>query len=253
MPTSLLNDAALTMESRESALALQLCELASDLDAADEAQALFVLEEAGRQVGACAALFVWASPELPGHFWYRTMAALDQGWASAVLRRIGTGLCDWMNHPARSTEPLRIQSPHTDEPTSPSLQDSDAGATVVWLVPAPSAPRCDALGLLVIAGADDQQLAISRRTLPLFRSLALSFSEWVQRHSKEELIRHARLTDRDLDLLHREALGQSSKRIAEALSTEPKTIDCRFHRLNARLGVPNRREAVRLCRRYGLI
>jgi len=81
----------------------------------------------------------------------------------------------------------------------------------------------------------------------------LALPEWFQRRARDELIAEAHLTERDLDLLRHESLGHGSKRIAAALDAEPKTIDCRFHRLNARLGVASRRDAVRLCRRYGLI
>jgi DNA-binding NarL/FixJ family response regulator len=81
----------------------------------------------------------------------------------------------------------------------------------------------------------------------------LGLTDWFQRRGRDELVRRAHLTDRDLDLLRHELLGHGSKRIASALHAEPKTIDCRFHRLNVRLGVANRRDAVRLCKRYGLL
>jgi DNA-binding NarL/FixJ family response regulator len=122
-----------------------------------------------------------------------------------------------------------------------------------WLIPAPSPQDSDALGLLILASDNEQRLEVTRRLLPVYRALALALSDWFQRRGREELVRRAHLTDRDIDLLRRESLGQGSKRIASALHAEPKTIDCRFHRLNLRLGVASRREAVRLCKRYGLL
>ena len=73
------------------------------------------------------------------------------------------------------------------------------------------------------------------------------------RNDLEALIERAHLTERDIELMRHEQAGHGSKRIAAALLAEPKTIDCRFHRLNVRLGVANRRDAVRLCQRYGLL
>ena len=99
----------------------------------------------------------------------------------------------------------------------------------------------------------EQRLDATGRMMPIYRALALGLTDWFQRRGRDELVRRCHLTDRDLDLLRRESLGEGSKRIASALNTEAKTIDCRFHRLNVRLGVANRRDAVRLCRRYGLI
>ena len=95
-----------------------------------------------------------------------------------------------------------------------------------------------------MAGDDEHRLETTSRLLPVYRALALGLTDWFQRRGRDELVRRAHLTDRDLDLLRHELLGHGSK---------PKTIDCRFHRLNVRLGVANRRDAVRLCKRYGLL
>lgn len=105
----------------------------------------------------------------------------------------------------------------------------------------------------MLAGKDEQQLDATSRLMPVYRALALGLTDWFQRQGRNELVKRAHLTDRDLDLLRYESLGHGSKRIAPALNAEPKTIDCRFHRLNVRLGVANRRDAVRLCQRYGLL
>ena len=54
-------------------------------------------------------------------------------------------------------------------------------------------------------------------------------------------------------LLQHEARGHGSEVIAAELHTEAKTIDCRFQRLNAKLGAPTRRAGVRIARIYGLL
>lgn len=231
-----------------------LCGLASSLVLADEVSAIAALELAARIGGADAALFVWVVPEDDGHCWYRSMAALDHEWGGRALRRLHAGPCNWLGHAARSSEPLLVRE------SIVGCGEADAGSTdgtsgrrAAWLIPAPSPRGSDVLGLLILAGQDEHRLDVTSQLLPLYRALALSLSDWFQRRGRDELVRRAHLTDRDLDLLRRESLGQGSKRIGPALHVEPKTIDCRFHRLNVRLGVVNRRDAVRLCKRYGLL
>lgn len=241
------------MSTRSPTAAADLCELAGSLVVADEASAISTLELASRVGGADAALFVWVVPGQNEQLWFRSLTALDPRWGAAILRRLHEGPCSWLAHAARSSEPMLVR-----EPGAASEQGS-AGATDVadiraaWLVPAPSPRSSDALGLLILAGTDETRLDVTRAVLPAYRALALALAEWFQRRGREELVQRAHLTERDLDLLRHEQMGHGSKRIAVALQAEAKTIDCRFHRLNTRLGVANRRDAVRLCQRYGLL
>ena len=234
--------------------AFDLCQLASSLSVADEAGAISALELAARVGGADAALFVWVTREDDGHCWYRSIAALDPYWSAYALRWLHSGPCTWLAHAARSSEPLFVSGPNVecDEGNDAAGADSNRHRAV-WLIPAPTANGSDALGLLVLAGDDERRLDTTRRLLPVYRALTLGLTDWFLRRGRDELVRHAHLTDRDLDLLRHESLGHGSKRIASTLHAEPKTIDCRFHRLNVRLGVANRRDAVRLCKRYGLL
>ena len=238
---------------RPPSAASDLCELASSLVVADEASAIAVLELASKVGGADAALFVWVVPGHDERLWFRSLAALDPRWGASVLRRLHEGPCSWLADAARSSEPLLVRE-STDtlvDGTDATFGTSDIRAA--WLVPAPSPQSSDALGLLILASTDEARLDVTRAVLPLYRALALALAEWFQRRGREELVQRAHLTDRDLELLRHEQMGHGSKRIAMALQAEAKTIDCRFHRLNVRLGVANRREAVRLCLRYGLL
>jgi DNA-binding CsgD family transcriptional regulator len=196
---------------------------------------------------------VWVIPD-DDHCWYRSIFALDPDWSASALRRLHSGPCTWLAHAARSSEP-QLVCPTLDEGEEAiDGEDADSGPPrAIWLIPAPPPRGSDVLGLLMLAGKDEQQLDATSRLMPVYRALALGLTDWFQRRGRDELIRRANLTDRDLDLLRRKSLGHGSKRIASALNAEPKTIDCRFHRLNVRLGVANRRDAVRLCQRYGLL
>lgn len=233
--------------------AMALCTLANSLGVADEAAAVNALEMAASLAGADAALFVWVTPEGDGRFWFRSLAALDHRWSTSVLRRLHEGPCSWLAHAARSSDPLVVRAPGEDESATEGSSGRDTGPRSCWLIPAPSPQNSDALGLLVLSDGVEHEPGAAQPLLPIYRALALALSEWFQRRARDELVAEAHLTERDLDLLRHESLGHGSKRIAAALDAEPKTIDCRFHRLNARLGVASRRDAVRLCRRYGLI
>lgn len=240
-------------QSSPHTAAFELCELARSLVLADEASTIAALELATRAGGADAALFVWVIPD-DDQCWYRSIAALDPDWSASALRRLHSGPGDWLAHAVRSSEPLLLrQASDAGERTGDSDNADYRRLDAIWLIPAPPPPGSDVLGLLMLAGEDEQRLDATARLMPAYRALALGLTDWFQRRGRDELVQRAHLTDRDLDLLRRESLGHGSKRIAAALIAEPKTIDCRFHRLNARLGVANRREAVRLCRRYGLI
>jgi DNA-binding CsgD family transcriptional regulator len=235
------------------AAAFELCELVQSLVVADESSAIAALELAARAGGADAALFVWVIPD-DDRCWYRSIAALDPDWSASALRRLHSGPCTWLAHAARSSEPLLV-CPNLDKgEEGVERDDADLGPPrAIWLIPAPPPRGSDVLGILMLAGKDEQQLDATSRLMPVYRALALGLTDWFQRQGRNELVQRAHLTDRDLDLLRYESLGHGSKRIASALNAEPKTIDCRFHRLNVRLGVANRRDAVRLCQRYGLL
>jgi len=234
--------------------AMALCALANSLVVADEAGAVHSLEMAASLGGADAALFVWVTPEGEGRWWFRSLAALDPHWGATVLRSLHEGPCTWLAHAARSSHPIMVPSQSAAAGEADLHHDgNETKSRCSWLIPAPSPPSSDALGLLILSGGWGEGSAATTQLLPVYRALALALAEWQQRRAREELVARAHLTDRDLDLLRHESMGHGSKRIAVALDAEPKTIDCRFHRLNARLGVANRRDAVRLCKRYGLL
>ena len=85
------------------------------------------------------------------------------------------------------------------------------------------------------------------------RSLAMELNEWWIARMKRDLYATARITSEDLDLLRYERLGHGTKTIAAALGTSTSSVDSRFQRLNAKLGVPNRKAAATLAAEYGLI
>ena len=81
----------------------------------------------------------------------------------------------------------------------------------------------------------------------------MELHEWWLARIRRELIVKARVTPADLMLLRYEHEGQSSKRIAAALDVSTSSVNSRFQRMIAKLGVPNRKMAARLAAECGLI
>ena len=87
----------------------------------------------------------------------------------------------------------------------------------------------------------------------LARSLAMELHGWWIGHIKRELMESTHLTEDDLVLLAHEREGQGTKQIAVSLNTSESAINSRFQRVNAKLGVPNRKAAAHLAAEYALI
>jgi DNA-binding CsgD family transcriptional regulator len=127
------------------------------------------------------------------------------------------------------------------------------GFASTLLVPAHSGPGHARIGLLALGSP--QAGFFEGEGLPRFRigarALATELHDWWQARLRRELI--ACITPAELELLRHEYRGHGSKLIARALDASPCAIDSRFQRINARLGVPNRRAAVRLAVECGLL
>jgi DNA-binding CsgD family transcriptional regulator len=85
------------------------------------------------------------------------------------------------------------------------------------------------------------------------RMLALELHDWWLSRIRRDLIAKARITPADLVLLQHECQGHSSKKIANEMQVSKSSINSRFQRMNAKLGVGNRRMAVQLAVECGLI
>jgi DNA-binding CsgD family transcriptional regulator len=129
------------------------------------------------------------------------------------------------------------------------------GFASTLLVPAHSGPGHSRIGLLALGSP--QPGFFEGDGLPRFRigarALATELHDWWQTRLRSELVARSRLTAAELELLRHEHCGHSSKHIARALDVSPCAIDSRFQRISARLGVANRRAAVRLAVECGLL
>jgi DNA-binding CsgD family transcriptional regulator len=85
------------------------------------------------------------------------------------------------------------------------------------------------------------------------RLLATELHDWWRCHLRNDALLKARLTPLEIELLRREQRGLVSKEIAAELCVSTCSVNSRFQRLNQKMGVPNRRSAVRLAIEYGLL
>jgi DNA-binding CsgD family transcriptional regulator len=131
----------------------------------------------------------------------------------------------------------------------------DTGFTSAVLVPTHSGRLERRASLLCfghsVAGYfEDSALAMLRVAT---KSLALEFHEWWASHERQQLVERTSLSEADLRLLAQHCAGLSSKQIACDLQISRESVNSRFQRIIARLGVRNRRAAARVAIDCGLI
>lgn len=163
----------------------------------------------------------------------------------------------WLRYASSNAEPIRASdlACSSNEEIDFTRTAAQHGFTSALIAPAPSPVGLSRVGVLCLGSADPSRFDGENfpKLRVLARALAMELHHWIAQSMREELLQGVRLTDADLQLLRHEAAGHSSKLIGAAMNLEAKTIDCRFQRLNAKLGAPDRRTAVRIARLYGLL
>lgn len=220
----------------------------------DEAAAIRTMRRAAGAVGAEASLVTLKTRHDADHTSYRSVCACDcraaREWCDANL----IGSHPWLLYACSQTQAARsceIDVLRQDPPGAMARY----GFRSALVVPAHSAHGPSQVTVLCVGSAvdgyfNDDSVA---RLFPPLRAFAMELHDWLVAKVRSQLVAQARLTQLDMALLRFEAQGHGSKEIARALGTSPITIDCRFQRLNARIGVANRRDAVRLVKLFGVL
>lgn len=163
----------------------------------------------------------------------------------------------WIVYASRHSTPVRatqLDSFLGEEQRALSIALQTGFASTV-LIPAPSGRADERVGLLCLghsaAGCfEDAKFA----KLQFFaKSLAMELLEWWTVYERRQLAQGTRLSDADIRLLARHCVGLSSKQIANEMHVSCESINSRFQRIIARLGVRNRRAAARVAIECGLI
>jgi DNA-binding NarL/FixJ family response regulator len=132
---------------------------------------------------------------------------------------------------------------------------ADYGFGSALIVPVPAAPGLTRLGVLCLGSwmpgfFEDEGLAAAKIAA---RPLAAALHEWWLARIRRELIEATAITPLELLLLDYEHRGFGTKRIARVTGWSTSSVDSRFQRLIAKLGVVDRSAAARLAAEYGLL
>lgn len=238
--------------------AARVCEAVACIGSApDKATVLGLLKQAVIALGADAGVFTSFVRDDTTNSSYRSLLACDPLWGAEYARQGWFSDDPWLHHALCSASAVRASELTPATPTQRTICEAarQFGFASAVIVPAPSAAGHSRIGVLCLGSSIEGHF--DSDGYPLFRclaqGLAMELHHWWHRQIRDELIADLKLTEDDLALLRHEQQGHSSKVVAGALDTLPQTIDCRFQRLSAKLGMANRRAAVRYAELYGLI
>ena len=225
--------------------------------AVDEAEAVALLREAADRLGVDAAVFGSFIRDDPSRESYRFLLACDPVWCFEYEQRAWYADDPWLNYALNHAEPARASEIAVAGERQRLAVDiaEQFGFRSAAIVPAPSSGGLTRMGVLCLGSATEGFFEGQGFSGLKFaaRSLAMELHEWWIGQIKRELMANARITAEDIALLLHERRGHSTKRIAAELGTSPGSIDSRFQRVNAKLGVANRKAAANLAAEYGLI
>ncbi|MCB4365452.1 autoinducer binding domain-containing protein [Hydrogenophaga taeniospiralis] len=250
-----LSTSRLAQADRQDAHVLHLLPQIGEARSTGEVIAL--LHEIVIALGAEAGVFLSCLRDDATRSSMRSLWACDPAWAADYASHRWFECDPWLRRASEDAEPFRSSDLKIKTSEDQAFIESAAarGFASALIAPAPSLVGQSRVGVLYLGSQTVAILEGARfsHVRVLARALAMELHHWVMKAMREELLQGSNLTEADLNLLSHEAAGHSSKVIGSALNLEAKTIDCRFQRLNAKLGVPDRRTAVRIARLYGLL
>lgn len=212
--------------------------------------------DALKLIGADAGVFLSAISDDAARTSYRSLLACDPVWAIEYARLGWHEHDPWLRHALHNEDPVR----NTELKLLPGEQEfaqtaAKYGFASAIVVPAPSSAGTSRVGVLCLGSSRPGFLdGDGYATVCIVATmLAMELHRWMRRAACKELLAKARIRPEDIELLRHEQAGHTSKVIAQALNVAPQTVDTRFHRLCARLDVPDRRSAARVARLYGLL
>lgn len=187
----------------------------------------------------------------------RFMLACEPGWCRRYLQAGLIAHDLWLAYAAHHSEPILASKLLATEPSQQQAIDlaRQSGFASAVLIPAHSGAAHSRISLLCLGSSqeryfEDEGFGALRVNA---RMLALELHDWWLARIRHELMLKAHITPGDLELLRHQYQGHSSKQIAAELQVSKSSINSRFQRMIAKLGVPNRKTAARLAMECGLI
>lgn len=226
-------------------------------EARSTSEVIFLFREAAVGLGADGGVFLSCLREDATRTSLRSLWACDPSWAADYASHRWFEHDPWLRYATSDAEPTRSRNLicSSTEENAFIRAAEEHGFSSALIAPAPSPVGLSRVGVLCLGSADSGNFDSENypQVRVLARALAMELHHWIAKSMREELLQEARLTEADLSLLRHEAAGHSSKIIGAAMNLEAKTIDCRFQRVNAKLGAADRRSSVRIARLYGLL
>lgn len=228
--------------------------LAEAEDAGDVAQ---LLAESAALLGAESAAFASFVKDDETCASYRFILACDARWCFEYEG----GACylndPWLEYTRRHAEPILTKDipARTEQEQAVVELARQYGFASAIVVPAQAPFGLTRLGALCLGSAVPGRF----NTNDLFQvsfaatALALRLHDWQITRLRRELLVQTRLSEDDIALLRYQQQGRGSKEIAQAINSTPMSVDSRWQRINAKLGVSSRVAATSLAAEYGVI
>lgn len=223
----------------------------------DPVRAVELLHKATLRMGAEVSIFASFMRDDASCESYRLLLACDPQWCIQYEQEAWYANDPWLNYAFHHSEPIRgSEIPVETEAQRSIVQLAERfGFRSTVIVPTPSGGGLSRLGVLCLGsstkGYFESEGYVALKVVA--RSVAMELHEWWLARLRDDLLATTGVTDADLVLLVHERQGHSTKEIARQLATSAGSINSRFQRLNAKLGVPNRKAAACLAAEYGLI
>ena len=223
----------------------------------DRWRAVELLEEATRCMGAQAAIFASFIRDDASGESYRLLLACDPQWCVEYEQQSWYANDPWLNYAIEHTAPIRGSEIRVATAAQRAIVELTQrfGFTSSVIVPTPSSRGRSRRGVLCLGSSvpDYFEAQGYLKFKVVARSVAMELHEWWLKRLQEELIDASGITEAEVRLLHLQRDGLSTKEIAERLSMTPITVNSRFQRIRAKLGVTSRRAASHLAAEYGLL
>lgn len=256
---------------RESARPLALSELTGRPDylpraheviakipaAADAAAVVALLAEATQRIGGDVAAWCGFIQEDDVRAAFRFFLACDPRWCIEYEQQ-GWYVDDpWLAYARSNPEPTlghRIALA-TDAQARMVARAEEFGFRSTIIVPVQGGGGLTRVGMLCVGSSTPRFFEADGygALRVVARTLATEVHDWWLRRVGEEFRSTCQMTREDLRLLSGTRNGLNAKELARQLRKSPVAVDCRFQRINAKLGVRDRRTAARLAAEYGLI
>lgn len=219
--------------------------------------ALTLLYQATELLGADASVFASFVRDDETHDSYRFLLACDPQWCQAYEKISPFPNNPWLTYACSHSDPIlghKITVYNQKQEQAVKVAENYGFRSSV-VIPAPSSGGISRLGVLCVGS--NQAHFFEDTGYPAFkfgaRSLAMELHEWWVRVVRAELIAEADITPGDLLLLRLARKNPGTKEIARQLQTSIRSVDSRFLRLNAKLGMHSRKACIHMAIEYGLI